>query len=152
MVVTGLGAVTPLGVGIRRTWTRLLAGNSGLVSVRGLNPADQWREQTSTVAGLIPSGPRQDDCWNPTDWLRTSDQRRMSKFTQYAVAASDMALADAALLHEASAEDREATGVCLGSGIGNLEDMYNTSVAHHDGVGNSIQPISKTHGFRSKRR
>jgi hypothetical protein len=67
----------------------------------------------------------------------------MSKFTQYAVAASDMALADAALLHEASAEDREATGVCLGSGIGNLEDMYNTSVAHHDGVGNSIQPISK---------
>ncbi|CAI6088905.1 unnamed protein product [Clonostachys chloroleuca] len=162
VVVTGLGAVTPLGVGIRRTWTRLLAGDSGLVSVRGLNPADQWREQTSTVAGLIPSGPRQDDCWNPTDWLRTSDQRRMSKFTQYAVAASDMALADAALLHEASAEDREATGVCLGSGIGNLEDMYNTSVAHHDGGYRKVSPlfvpkllinmaaghIAMQHGFR----
>lgn len=139
VVVTGLGAITPLGVGIRRTWTRLLAGESGIVSVLGLQPADRWRELTSTVAGLVPGGQgegkKEEDegRWDAARWLGPGEVRRMSKFAQYAVAAGEMALRDAGL-EDASDEDREATGVCLGSGIGNLEEMYETSLAHQAGV------------------
>jgi 3-oxoacyl-[acyl-carrier-protein] synthase II len=149
VVVTGLGAITPLGVGVRRTWQRLLAGESGIVSVadRGSDAAEQaqWRSLTSTVAGIVPtpspSGPRQSShrpvdngLWHPGDWLEPADQRRMSTFAQYAVAAADMALRDAGWQPSGS-EDEEVTGVCIGSGIGNLHDMYATSLAFDRGVG-----------------
>ena len=132
VVVTGLGAVTPLGVGVRRTWNRLLAGNSGITSVAGLHPASRWQELTSTVAGLVPFG-EGEGRWQPPDWLSPADRRRLSKFTQYALAASDMALKDSGWAAHRQ-EDKEATGVCIGSGIGNLEEIYDTSVAHHEAV------------------
>lgn len=137
VVVTGLGGITPLGLGIQRTWTRLIAGESGITSVAEREPRERWRELTCTVAGIVPEGPggKSHGLWRAGDWLSAADQRRMSIFTQYAVAASDMALRDAGW--EASRqEELEATGVCLGSGIGNLEDMYDTSVAHGNGVSN----------------
>ena len=61
VVVTGLGAITPLGVGVRRTWQRVLASECGIVSIadNGNNDLErsQWRELTSTVAGIVPTGP-----------------------------------------------------------------------------------------------
>lgn len=132
VVVTGLGAITPLGVGVRRTWTKLLAGDSGIVSLTSLQPADRWKELTSTVAGIVPEGDDEGK-WSASQWLSSSEQRRMSRFTQYAVAAGDMALKDAGL-ESMGAQVKESTGVCLGSGIGNLEEMYETSLAHKEGV------------------
>lgn len=136
VVVTGLGAVTPLGVGVRRTWNRLVAGHSGIVSVADLEPQKQWRELTSTVAGLVPKdGGKGNDpaLWRADDWLSASDQRRMSAFTQYAMAAADMALDDAAWKPE-NESDLQETGVCMGSGIGNLDELYKTSLAYESGV------------------
>lgn len=130
--MTGLGAITPLGVGIRRTWSRLLAGDSGIVSVEHLEPQAQWRELTSTVAGLVPKG-EGEGSWRPSDWLSSLEQRRMSRFTQYACAASAMALDDAGW-DPPGHEGKEATGVCLGSGIGNLEEIYETSLTYNQGV------------------
>ncbi|KAL2271772.1 hypothetical protein VTJ83DRAFT_1143 [Remersonia thermophila] len=156
VVVTGLGAVTPLGVGVRRTWQRLLAGESGIVSVadRGNDPAEQaqWRSLTSTVAGIVPAAatpaargqPSQRSVdkglWNAADWLDPADQRRMSTFTQYAVAAADMALRDAGW-KPSLPEDQEMTGVCLGSGIGNLHDIYATSLAFDQGGYKKVSPL-----------
>ncbi|KAL2144597.1 hypothetical protein VTI28DRAFT_8916 [Corynascus sepedonium] len=163
VVVTGLGAVTPLGVGVRRTWRRLLASESGLVSVadRGRDAAEraQWRELTSTVAGVVPtasdpaalSGGKHDDndgnndkqddgLWRPADWLDAADQRRMSTFAQYAVAAAEMALRDAGW-RPARDEECEMTGVCLGSGIGNLDDFHATSVAYDRGGYRKVSPL-----------
>jgi 3-oxoacyl-[acyl-carrier-protein] synthase II len=128
VVVTGLGAITPLGVGIRQTWKRLLASESGLVSVAHLEPAPRWRELPSTVAGIVPQGSKADG-----NWLEKGDERRMAKFTQYAIAATEMALVDAGWRPHTQ-EDRETTGVCLGSGIGNLEELYNTSIAYDKNV------------------
>lgn len=139
VVVTGLGAITPLGVGARRTWTRLIAGDSGIVSVKDLQPTERWRELPSTVAGIVPKG-NDEGQWNATDWVSASEQRRMSRFTQYAIACSDMALKDAGL-ETARTEDRETTGVSLGSGIGNLEEMYDTSVAHEKGGYKKVSPL-----------
>ncbi|KAK4043230.1 thiolase-like protein [Parachaetomium inaequale] len=152
VVVTGLGALTPLGVGARRTWQRLLASESGLVSVadghgRGRDAAEQaqWRDLTSTVAGIVPtdstfSKGHDDGLWRPADWLDAADQRRMSTFAQYAVAAAEMALRDAGW-RPTREEEHEMTGVCLGSGIGNLHDFYATSVAFDQGtVGLGVFP------------
>jgi 3-oxoacyl-[acyl-carrier-protein] synthase II len=144
VVVTGLGAVTPLGIGARQTWTRLIAGRTGIRSVLSREPASQWAGIPSTVAGLVPhphtfgssddatpAGAR--DVWHASDWVGESQQRRMSLFTQYAVAAAEMALDDAGW-RPSSELERENTGVCLGTGIGNLDEMYDTSVAFAKGV------------------
>ena len=132
VVVTGLGAITPLGVGVKRTWSRLLGGESGIISTASRHPPARWQELTSTVAGIVPVGGELGQ-WNAADWINSADQRRMSTFTQYAMAASDMALKDAGW-DAASQEDQEATGVCLGSGIGNLDEIYETSLIHHSSV------------------
>lgn len=129
VVVTGLGAVTPLGVGVRKVWTRLLAGHNGIISVANRQPTQQWNELPSTIAGIVPEGSKEDGKWQPSDWIGRGEERRLAKFTQYAIAATEMALSDAGWKPR-SQEEKEVTGVCLGSGIGNLEEMYNTSVAY----------------------
>lgn len=140
VVVTGVGAVTPLGLGAHRTWNRLVAGESGLVNVAATRAEPhaqqaQWKGLTSTVAGIVPTGEagRAEGQWNPSDWLDASDQRRMSRFAQYAMAATEMALVDAGWKPTSSA-DLEATGVCLGSGIGNLDELYTASLAFEKDV------------------
>ncbi|KAI3577198.1 thiolase-like protein [Fusarium oxysporum f. sp. albedinis] len=139
VVVTGLGAITPLGVGIRRTWTRLINNECGIVSVADLEPQARWKELTSTVSGLVPSGDGEGR-WRASDWINANEQRRMSKFTQYAIAASDMALRDSAW-EPKNAEQQEATGVCLGSGIGNLDEIYETSLVHHQDGYKKVSPL-----------
>ncbi|KAF4637368.1 hypothetical protein G7Y89_g728 [Cudoniella acicularis] len=140
VVVTGLGAITPLGVGVRRTWARLLAGDCGIQSVAHLEFSAQWQQLPSTVAGTIPVGRREDGKWQASDWLDQGDERRMAKFTQYAIAAAEMALNDAGWKPHTQ-EHKEATGVCLGSGIGNLEELYNTSIAYEKAGYKKVSPL-----------
>lgn len=127
VVVTGLGAITPLGVGIRPTWSRLLAGKCGIVSLppNYFEPS-QLESLPSTIAGLVPSGDEAKDSWRPSDWLEKGEDSRMAKFTQYAIAATEMALRDAGWKPQKQ-EDKESTGVCLGSGIGGLDELYTAS-------------------------
>ncbi|KAI1021428.1 hypothetical protein LB505_000134 [Fusarium chuoi] len=139
VVVTGLGAITPLGVGVRQTWTRLINNECGIVSVADLEPQARWKELTSTVSGLVPSGDGEGR-WRASDWVNANEQRRMSKFTQYAIAASDMALKDSGW-EPKNAEQQEATGVCLGSGIGNLDEIYETSLVHHQDGYKKVSPL-----------
>ncbi|KAI1089695.1 putative 3-oxoacyl--synthase [Rostrohypoxylon terebratum] len=140
VVITGLGAITPLGVGVRHSWNRLIAGHSGIASVAGFEPQKKWRELTSTVAGIVPKSGTGEGEWRPDDWLSAADQRRMSTFTQYAIAVSEMALNDAGWKPEKQ-EDLESTGVCLGSGIGNLDDIYNTSLAYEQDGYRKVSPL-----------
>ena len=137
VVVTGLGAITPLGVGIRRTWTRLLASHCGIVSVANLEPSARWKELPSTVAGIVSQGKMEEGKWQASEWVDKGEERRMAKFTQYAIAATEMALQDAGWRPQTQ-EDKEVTGVCLGSGIGNLEELYKTRIAYEKTV--SHQP------------
>ncbi len=133
VVVTGLGAITPLGVGIRRTWSRLIAGECGIVSTSNLEPSKRWHELPSKVAGIVPIGSRNEGKWQAVDWLEKGEERRMAKFTQFAIAATEMAFQDAGWKPQTQ-DEREKTGVCLGSGIGNLDELYNTSIAYDQAV------------------
>jgi 3-oxoacyl-[acyl-carrier-protein] synthase II len=141
VVVTGLGLVTPLGIGawcqamirelvsstptgVRRTWKRLLNSESGITSIK--NRSSEFAALPSQVAAVVPEGRKDDGMWNAKDWLspgvgarsrqesrrtdQRKDERKMARFAQYAMVASDEALADAgwAPQHE---DDLEAT-VC----------------------------------------
>lgn len=138
VVVTGLGAVTPLGAGVEHTWRRLLESSSGIVSTTVKGP--KFESLPSRVAGLVPHGRRQDGGWQAKDWLPASEERQMALFAQYAVASADEALTDAGW-HPTSQTDLEATGVTIGSGIGNLDEAYNTSVAFEHGGYRKVSPL-----------
>lgn len=71
--------------------------------------------------------------WRAEKWLSGTNIRQMAQFSQYAVVAAEEALMDARWV-DRSAEEKERTGVCIGSGIGSFEDAYNTSIAWRDGV------------------
>ncbi|KAI5780145.1 ketoacyl synthase domain-containing protein [Peziza echinospora] len=144
VVVTGIGAITPLGVGIRRTWKKLLAGDCGVVSLlakgqRGENDP-RYAAIPCTVAATVPLGSKAEGGWDPKEWLDGSDSRRMAQFTQYAIAASQEALQDAGLT-EMSDEDKMNTGVCIGSGIGSFEDVYDMSVTYDKGGYKKVSPL-----------
>lgn len=154
VVVTGLSAITPIGASLSHTWRGLINGKSGLVRTPN---SEAYNAIPSRVAGLVPllsknglngSLPGNDvpiskeneehGLWNPDDWLSSGEQRRMAKYTQYAIAAAEMALQDAGWIPEPGSIGAQDTGVCLGSGIGNFEEVYDTSVAYHKGV----RPVS----------
>ncbi|MCL1631049.1 beta-ketoacyl-ACP synthase II [Sporolactobacillus sp. CPB3-1] len=108
VVVTGLGAVTPLGNNVATTWANAIAGKSGIDTVTRVNPHD-FRAK---VAGEVKD-------FNPEEYVDHKEAIRMDRFTQFAVAAAKMAVSDADLTIDETNADR--TGVWIGSGIGGME-------------------------------
>jgi 3-oxoacyl-[acyl-carrier-protein] synthase II len=108
VVVTGLGAVTPLGNDVETTWQNLIAGKSGIGPLTRVNPDDY----PAKVAAELKD-------FNPENYMDKREARKMDRFTQYAVAASLMAVKDANL--EITEENAPRIGVWIGSGIGGME-------------------------------
>lgn len=129
VVVTGLGAITPLGVGVRQTWKRLLQGHCGIVSTRHLG--SEFAALPSQVAGLVPRGKPGDGegGWTAAEHVSSTELRQTALFAQYGLAAAGEALVDAGF-EGGRGLPQEETGVALGSGIGNLEELYDTSLAY----------------------
>lgn len=138
VVVTGLGAVTPLGLGVQRTWQRLLAGDCGVVSIK--DRGERFEQQQCQVAGLVPLGPKANGAWDSSEWLGRDEQRRMSNFMQYAVYAAGEALKDAGW-EPRTDDEQNNTGVCLGSGIGSFKEVYDTSIDFHTGNAKKVSPL-----------
>jgi 3-oxoacyl-[acyl-carrier-protein] synthase II len=115
VVVTGIGLVTPLGVGTETTWRRLLNGESGVRAIQSFDVSDL----PSKIAGLVPRGETADGLFNADDWVSPKDQRKMDEFIVYAVAAAQQAVDDSGWKPK-DEESRERTGVMIGSGIGGL--------------------------------
>lgn len=108
VVVTGMGAVTPLGNDVASTWENVIAGRSGIDIVTRVNPDDF----NAKVAGEVKN-------FDPLDFIDRKEVKRMDRFAQYAVAAARMAVDDANLTIDDSNADR--IGVWIGSGIGGME-------------------------------
>jgi 3-oxoacyl-[acyl-carrier-protein] synthase II len=123
VVVTGLGLVTPLGSGVEPTWTRLLEGKSGARRITTFEAADL----ACQIANYVPRGLQADGHFNPDDWMEPKDQRKVDDFIIFAVAAADQALADAGWVAD-TREKQEQTGVLIGSGIGGLSGIADTSI------------------------
>ncbi|MFG1348935.1 beta-ketoacyl-ACP synthase II [Xanthobacter autotrophicus] len=123
VVVTGLGMVTPLGCGVEPTWRRLIAGESGVKAVSHFEVADL----ACKIAANVPRGDGSDGTYNPDQWMEPKEQRKVDEFIVYAMAAATQALNDAGW-HPSSYEDQINTGVLIGSGIGGIEGIAESSL------------------------
>ncbi|AXI08779.1 beta-ketoacyl-ACP synthase II [Oceanobacillus sp. 143] len=108
VVVTGLGAVTPLGNDVHTFWENLIAGKSGVDFVTKVNKDDYPAKVAAEVKDF-----------DPTAFMEKKDARKMDPFTQYAVAAAKMAVEDAKLTIDETNNTR--VGVWVGSGIGGMQ-------------------------------
>ncbi|MEO1773458.1 MAG: beta-ketoacyl-ACP synthase II [Pseudomonadota bacterium] len=123
VVVTGLGMVSPLACGVEETWSRVLAGQSGINRI-GYFDADHLPCQ---IAGEIPLGDGSDGTYNMDDWVPAKDRRKFDRFITYALTAAEQAVRDADWRPE-DTEGQERTGVLVGSGIGGVESIAETAV------------------------
>jgi 3-oxoacyl-[acyl-carrier-protein] synthase II len=111
VVITGLGAITPVGIGTDAYWQSLLAGKSGI----GLITRFDASEYTTQIAGEVKD-------FDPTQYIEKKEAKRMDRSTQFAVAAAKMAFDDAGIDFEK--EDRERMGTLIGTGIGGMETLH----------------------------
>lgn len=117
VVVTGMGVVSPLGVGVEHNWRRLIAGEGGFGAITGFDVSDL----PAKIAAQVPFGDG-DGEFNPDAFMSEKDRRRVGTFILYAMAAAQEAILDSGWSPE-SEEDRYATGVMVGSGIGGLTEI-----------------------------
>ena len=123
VVVTGLGMVSPLACGVEETWTRLLAGQSGAGPITRF---DASRVATK-YACEVPYGDGTDGTFNPDDWMELKERRKVDDFILYGIAAAQQAVEDAGWMPE-DEESLLRTGVMIGSGIGGLNSIANTTL------------------------
>jgi 3-oxoacyl-[acyl-carrier-protein] synthase II len=136
VVVTGLGIVSPLGCGIEATWTNILAGKSGAKKVDDFEVSDI----ACQIAHRVPLGDYAEGKYNPDEWMDVKDQRKVDPFIIYAMAAATQAIKDAGV-EPTTKEEAERTGVLIGSGIGGLGGIYETSITLHDKGPRRISPF-----------
>ena len=115
VVVTGIGLVTPLGIGIQHNWNALIEGKSGIRTIDSFDVSDL----PVKIAGQVPRGPTAENLFHADDWVDPKEQRRMDQFIVYAMAAAAQAVEDSGWKPTAD-EDQWRTGVMIGSGIGGL--------------------------------
>ena len=136
VVVTGMGAVTPLGIGVEHVWKRLLAGESGIGAIQSFDVKDL----PAKIAGQVPTGAKADGRLDLNEWIPPKDQRKMDRFIQLALVAADEAVADSGWKPETD-EDAWATGVMIGSGIGGLQTIFEASQMVLEGKSRRLSPF-----------
>ncbi|MDQ3561230.1 MAG: beta-ketoacyl-ACP synthase II [Pseudomonadota bacterium] len=136
VVVTGMGMVTPLGSGVGTTWSRLLAGKSGAVRVDDFDVSDL----PSQIACRIPRGDGSDGTFNPDRSMEPKEQRKVDDFIIFAMAAADEAIADSGWAPRTE-DERAATGVLIGSGIGGIEGIVEAGITLKEKGPRRISPF-----------
>jgi 3-oxoacyl-[acyl-carrier-protein] synthase II len=128
--------VSPLGCGVDATWRRVLAGDSGARRIDTFEVSDL----TSQIACVVPRGDGSDASFNPDQWMEPKDQRKVDDFIVFAMAAARQALDDAGW-HPSTEEERCASGVLIGSGIGGLEGIAETALLLKERGPRKISPF-----------
>ncbi|MEO0328827.1 MAG: beta-ketoacyl-ACP synthase II [Pseudomonadota bacterium] len=123
VVVTGIGLVSPLGSGAEASWKNILAGKNAAARIENFKIEDV----AAQIACQIPLGDGTQGTFNADEWMEPKEQRKVDPFIVYAMAASTMALQDANW-HPQEDEDCFRTGVLIGSGIGGLQGIEETSL------------------------
>ena len=136
IVITGLGLVTPLGCGVEASWSRLLQGKSGARRIEEFKVDDL----ACQIACFVPRGPESEGKFNPDEWMEPKEQRKVDDFIIYAMGAADLALRDADWKADTT-EKQERTGVLIGSGIGGLNGIAETSLLLQDKGPRRVSPF-----------
>ncbi|SCM80508.1 3-oxoacyl-(acyl-carrier-protein) synthase II [uncultured Sporomusa sp.] len=111
VVITGMGAITPIGIGTDAFWQALLAGKSGIDRITRFDAS----EYSTQIAGEVKD-------FDPVKYIDKKEAKRMDRCTQFAVAAAKMAFEDAGINLEQ--EDRSRMGTLIGSGIGGMDTLH----------------------------
>ena len=135
VVVTGMGMVTPLGVGVDHNWSQIIAGNSGISRITNFDVSDI----SCQIAGQVPEagvegGLKMDDFVDPRD------QRKQDRFIQLGMVAAIEAVENSGWMPE-DREDQNRTGVMIGSGIGGLDSIVKTDQLMHEKGTRRISPF-----------
>ena len=112
VVVTGLGAITPIGTGKDDFWSALIAGKNGISKITRFDASDL----SARIAGEVPD-------FDPAQYIDKKELKRMDRYTQFALAAAKLTLEDSKL--DINAIDGDRAGVFIGSGIGGMETLHN---------------------------
>ena len=130
VVITGIGAITPLGLTVSESWKNIIAGQSGIKKIDRFN-TDQF---SAKIAGLVPTD------FDPEKLISKKDIRKMGLFIQYGITAAVEAINDSNWMPKT--EDKlDSTGILIGSGIGGLGEIESTSVNFHKGTSTRISPF-----------
>jgi 3-oxoacyl-[acyl-carrier-protein] synthase II len=136
VVVTGLGMVTPLACGVEETWSRILDGQSGAGPITKFDAS----RVTTKYACEVPIGDGTDGTFNADEWMEPKEQRKVDDFILFGVAAAQMAVEDAGWTPD-DPEELIRTGVMIGSGIGGLNSIANTSIILHERGPRRVSPF-----------
>ena len=160
VVVTGMGMISPLGVGVEHNWNSITAGKSGLGAITHFDTIDF----ASKIAGLVPRTEDEnptDGAFNPNVFVAPKEQRKIDPFIVYGLSAAEEAMADSGWKAETD-EQKERTGVLVGAGIGGLTTMYESAKTLYEKGPRRLSPfcipamlinlasghISIKHGFK----
>ncbi|RVC64488.1 beta-ketoacyl-[acyl-carrier-protein] synthase II [Mesorhizobium sp. M4B.F.Ca.ET.088.02.2.1] len=136
VVVTGLGLVSPFGMGFEHSWKELLTGRSAAKRVTEFEVEDL----ACKIAHVIPRGDGSNGTLNPEAVLEPKELRKIGDFILYGIAAADEALKDSGW-QPGTEEERCATGVMIGSGIGGLEGIAENALILHERGPRRISPF-----------
>ena len=128
VVVTGLGIVSPVGIGVKAAWDNIIAGRSGIAQITKFDAS----AFTTTIAGEVKD-------FNVEDFIPAKDARRMDTFIQYGLAAAIEAVKDSGIV--ATEENAERIGVSIGSGIGGMQNIEDTDILYQASGPRKISPF-----------
>ena len=127
-VVTGMGAITPIGNDVATYWSNLVAGVSGVATITAFDPSDAEVRIAAEVKGF-----------EPKDWMDFKQARRMSRFAQLAVAAARQAIDDSGL--QIGDHNRDDIAVVVNTGGGGLQEVAIGEMTLHERGGNRVSPF-----------
>ena len=128
VVVTGIGLVTPLGIGVEKTWQSLCEGKSGVGRITRFDPS----ELPSQIAAEVKD-------FDPADFIEKKEIKKMDRFIQFGIAAAKMAVEDARL--EITEAISERVGVYVGAGIGGLPAIESNHIKFLEGGIKKLTPF-----------
>jgi 3-oxoacyl-[acyl-carrier-protein] synthase II len=131
-----MGIACPLGLGVERVWKQLIEGESGIAAIQSFDVKDL----SAKIAGQVPVGTKADGKLDLNEWIPVKDQKKMDRFIQLALVAAVEAVEDSGWVAE-SEDDRCATGVMIGSGIGGLTTIFESSQLIAAGKHKRVSPF-----------
>ena len=136
VVVTGMGLVSPFGAGVDHSWKELLSGRSACTRISKFDVTDY----AAKIAHSVPRGAGGDGTLNPESVLEPKELRKVTDFITYGIAAADEALKDSGWEPQTE-QERCATGVLMGSGIGGLEGIAENAIILQERGPRRISPF-----------
>jgi 3-oxoacyl-[acyl-carrier-protein] synthase II len=136
VVVTGMGIVSPLGVGVEHVWKRLIAGESGITAIQSFDTS----ELSAKIAGQVPAGLRAQGGLDLAEWMPGKEIKKMDRFIHFGLVAASEAMEDSGYVPETE-DQKYAAGVMIGSGIGGLQTIYDASITVHEGRAKRLSPF-----------